>query len=85
MADKLLAERGGEPVGKQWAGRFVTCSDKLKMSFNQAKDYKRILQEDPEVISAWFKLVKETQAKYGVLNDNVHNFDKTSFQIGVVV
>jgi hypothetical protein len=57
MADKLLGVRGGEPVGKNWAERFVTRSDALKTAFNQAKDRQRILQEDPEVIGAWFKLV----------------------------
>ena len=34
MADKLLAVRGGEPVSKHWAKRFVTRSAELKMAFN---------------------------------------------------
>jgi hypothetical protein len=54
------------------------------MAFNRAKDRQRILQEDPETISAWFKLVEDTKAKYGVHDDNVHNFDETGFQIGVI-
>ena len=29
-------------------------------------------------------LVEETKAKYGVHNDDIHNFDKTGFQIGVI-
>jgi hypothetical protein len=57
----------------------VTRSDKLKIAFNQAKDCQRILQEDPETISAWFKLVEDTKAKYGVHNNDVHNFDKTGY------
>jgi hypothetical protein len=57
MADKLLAVRGREPVGKNWLERFVTRTDELKMAFNRAKDRQRILQEDPEVVGAWFKLV----------------------------
>ena len=79
MADKLLDAQGRKLVGKQWPKRFITRSDELKMAFNQAKDYQRILQEDPEVIGAWFKLVEETKAKYGVHNDDVHNFDETDF------
>jgi hypothetical protein len=43
MADKLLGVRGGEPVGKHWAERFVTRSHELKMAFNRAKDRQRIL------------------------------------------
>jgi hypothetical protein len=84
MADKLLGVRGGEPVGKHWAERFITRSDAFKMAFNRAKDIQRILQEDPEVIGAWFKLVEETKAKYGVHDDDVHNFDETGFQMGVI-
>jgi hypothetical protein len=37
------------------------------------------LQEDPEVIGAWFKLVEETKAKYGVYDEDMHNFDETGF------
>jgi hypothetical protein len=37
------------------------------------------LQENLETISAWFKLVEDTKAKYSVHNYNVHNFNKTSF------
>ena len=84
MADKLLDARGGKPVGKKWPQRFVTRSDELKMAFNRAKDRQRIQQEDPEVISAWFKLVEETKAKYGVHDDDVHNFDETRFQMGII-
>ena len=84
MADKLLAVRGGEPVGKNWPERFVTRSDELKMAFNRAKDRQRILQEDPETIGAWFKLVGEKKVKYGVHDDDVHNFDETGFQMGVI-
>ena len=74
-----MAVRGAELVGKRWAKRFVTRSDKLKMAFNRAKDRQRIQQEDPEIISAWFRLVEETKAKYGVYNEDVHNFNETSF------
>jgi hypothetical protein len=28
--------------------------------------------------------VEETKAKYGVYDDDVHNFDESSFQIGVI-
>jgi hypothetical protein len=84
MADKLLGVRGGEPVGKNWAERFITHSDVLKTAFNWAKDRQRILQEDPEVIGTWFKLVEETKAKWGFYDKDIHNFDETGFQMGVI-
>jgi hypothetical protein len=84
IANRLLAVRGGTPVGKNWAERFVQRTEELKMAFNRAKDCQRALQEDPEVISAWFKLVQETKDKYGVLDDDIYNFDETGFQMGVI-
>ena len=38
MTDKLLATRSGKLVGKNWAKRFVTRTDKLKIAFNRVKD-----------------------------------------------
>jgi hypothetical protein len=84
MADKLLGVRGGESVGRHWDERFVTRSGELKIAFNRAKDRQRILQDNPETISAWFKLVEDTKAKYGVHDHDVHNFDETGFQMGVI-
>jgi hypothetical protein len=43
------------------------------------------LQEDPEIIGAWFRLVEETTAKYGVEPLDMHNFDETGFQMGVAL
>ena len=43
MADKLLGMRGKESVGWYWAERFITRSDVLKMAFNRAKDWQRIV------------------------------------------
>ena len=36
------------------------------------------------MIGAWFKLVEETKAKYGVHDDDVHNFDETGFQMSII-
>ncbi|EFQ95487.1 hypothetical protein PTT_06516 [Pyrenophora teres f. teres 0-1] len=44
----------------------------------------KLLGENPEIISAWFKLVEDTKAKYGVHDYDVYNFDETGFQIGVI-
>ena len=49
------------------------------MAFNRVKDRQRILQEDLEIISAWFKLVEETKAKYSVHDNDVHNFNESGF------
>jgi hypothetical protein len=74
MADKLLGVCGSEPVGRHWTERFVTRLDKLKRAFKRAMDFRRILQENPGIISTWFKLVEDTKAKYGVHDNNMYNF-----------
>jgi hypothetical protein len=84
MANKLPGVRSGEPVGMHLDKHFITCSDKLKIAFNWARDTQKILQENPEIISAWFKLMEDTKAKYGVHDNNMHNFNKTGFQMGVI-
>ena len=55
------------------------------MAFNRVKDCQRILQEDPEVINAWFKLVEETRQAYRILNKDIYNFNETGFIIGVTI
>jgi hypothetical protein len=48
MADEVLGMRGGEPVGKNWAERFVARSDKLNIAFNRARNRHIMRQEDSE-------------------------------------
>ena len=80
MADKILDVRGGEPVGMHWAERLVSRSDELKTAFNRAKDRQGSVQEDPQVVGDWFGLVANVKAKFGIQDDDVHNFDETGFQ-----
>ena len=84
MANVLLAERGQRPVGKNWAGEFVKRQQELTIKFNRKYDYKRALCEDPEVVQSWFRLVENTKAKYGILDDDTYNFDESGFMMGVI-
>jgi hypothetical protein len=36
------------------------------------------------LIRSWFELVEQTKAKYGILDEDVHNFDEASFIIGKI-
>ncbi|KAF1924344.1 uncharacterized protein M421DRAFT_37590, partial [Didymella exigua CBS 183.55] len=49
----------------------------LKVKFNCKYNYKRALCKDP-------KLVENTKAKYSILDKDTHNFNKSSFIIGVI-
>jgi hypothetical protein len=47
-------------------------------------DYQRAKCEDPKVIGEWFILVQNTRAKYGIVDDDIYNFDETGFIIGII-
>jgi hypothetical protein len=82
MADRLLAVRGGGQVGQKWPSNFVQRTDSLKTSFNRLYNWQRALCEDPVLIRSWFELVDQTKLKYGILDEDVFNFDEASFMIG---
>jgi hypothetical protein len=84
IANYILESRGGKRVGKLWAHRFVQRRPELKTRFNRVYDFQRALCEDPELISAWFRLVENMRAKYGVLDCDFYNFDETGFMMGVI-
>ena len=84
MANDLLAERGGEPVGKHWVDSFKTRTPEIRLKRSRPYDRQRALNEDPRVITPWFKLVANTKAKYGIADDDTYNFNKTGFIMGVI-
>jgi hypothetical protein len=84
MADLLRKERGQPSVGVNWAANFVKRRPELKIKFNRKYDYKRALCEDPEVIRGWFRLVENTKAKHGILDEDTYNFDESGFMMGMI-
>jgi hypothetical protein len=84
MADLLLAERDVSLVGKNWTSNFINRCTELKTKFSRKYNYKRALYEDPVIIRDWFKLVRNMVAKYGILEEDIYNFDKAGFLIGVI-
>ena len=84
MANDLRAARGKGPVGKCWVDRFTKRTDNIKLRRSRPYDRQRALNEDARVIMPWFKLVEDTKAKYGILDEDTHNFDETGFMMGVI-
>ena len=84
IADRLLGEWGGSPVGINWPATFVNCTPGIKTHINQPYNQQWALCEDPEVIGAWFKLMENTKAKYSITDIDSYNFDETGFQMGVI-
>jgi hypothetical protein len=98
MADLLLRERGSfmlldasiastpapaMTVGENWVRRLLHRHPHLDTKYLRKYDYQRALCEDPEKISAWFARVQKTISEYGVLDNDIYNFDETGFQMGV--
>ena len=86
-ADLLLASRGIDPaptVGVNWPSTFVKRCPKLRTVYTRKYDYQRKQCEDRKLIQDWFDLVRNTIAKYGIVEDDIYNFDETGFQMGVI-
>ena len=83
---RLLVAQYEKPtdVGQLWVRNFINRHNTIKSKYNRKYDYQRAKCEDPELIRAWFQRVRDTIAEYGIHNDNIYNFDKTGFQIGVI-
>ena len=84
MANLLAESRGGDRVGKHWVRRFIDRNPNLKTKMNRKYDHQRALCEDPGVVSAWFALVANIKAIYGILDEDMYNFGETDFMMGVI-
>jgi hypothetical protein len=84
MADRLLREQGEKPVGKHWVDNFVKCTSELMKRWSCPYDHQRAACKDPALIQPWFKLVQSVKARYGILDEDTWNFDKTGFLIGKI-
>lgn len=86
-ANLLLSNRDNSTtsstVGECWVKRFIDRHSELKTQFSRSYDYKRALCEDPKIIQAWFELVRNTIQKYGIVAEDIYNFDETGFQMGI--
>jgi hypothetical protein len=63
--------------------RFIKNQPELQTKWSRRLNSQRASSEDPIAITAWFKLVEETRQTYGVLDQDIYNFDETGFAMGV--
>ncbi|KFZ16266.1 hypothetical protein V501_02288 [Pseudogymnoascus sp. VKM F-4519 (FW-2642)] len=71
-------------VGKNWTSTFVKRHQDIKTKNSRKYDYQRALCENPALIRSWFTLVQNTIAKYGIVQEDIYNFDETGFLMGVI-
>jgi RecB family endonuclease NucS len=90
MANLLLQKRSQLDqdntltVDQRWVYNFVRRNDSLQSKYTRKYDYQRAKCEDPTTIRDWFRLVQNTIAKYGILDEDIYNFDETGFQMGMI-
>jgi hypothetical protein len=85
MADSLLKDRGGKPVGKNWVDNFIKRIPELRTRWSRPYDRQRAACEDPAIIQPWYTLVQSMKAKYGIVDEDMYNFDKSGFLMGKIL
>jgi hypothetical protein len=87
IANILLTERPhfGKviTVGKNYIYKFVKRRDALKGQFSRQYNTQRTLYKDPKIIKEWFHLFATKIAEYSIDNNDIYNFNKTGFTIGI--
>ena len=70
-------------IGELQVNCFIKHHPKLKSKYTHLYNYQHAKCEDIELIKSWFKYIQETIQKYSILEQDIYNIDKTSFQMGV--
>jgi hypothetical protein len=84
MADKLLRELGGKPVGKNWVDNFVWHTPELHKRWSRPYNCQQAACKDLAILQPWFMLVQSIKAKYSIVDEDTYNFDETGFLMGKI-
>ena len=84
MADRLLRARDAKPVGKNWVDNFIKRTPELQKRWTRPYDRQRAACEDLAIIQPWFTLVQSIKAKYGIIDEDMYNFDESGFLMGKI-
>lgn len=74
---------GGGKSRWQDPGVFIRATPVRERRFNRVPGFHNAACEDLEVLGAWFRLVENVRATYGVMDSVFYNFDETGFMMGV--
>jgi len=89
MANLLLAECSKSAsipttIGRNWVQQFIKHHEELQSRHNHKYDYQQAQCEDPKIIHEWFQHMRDIIQQYGVVDQDIYNFDETGFQMGVI-
>ena len=72
-----------EPIGEQWAQRFLQRHPHLETAMGRSIELSCITNASLEVIKRWYEIFFLTIEKYEIKWENVYNQDELSFAIGM--
>jgi hypothetical protein len=88
MADILLSKCGDpnpQPiVSVNWVSNFLRWNKDLRIQYLRRYNYQRAKCEDLKVIGEFFEAFWNTIIDYGILDDDIYNFDETGFAMGII-
>ena len=70
-------------INKLQVNYFIKHYPELKSKYTNPYDYQHAKYEDLELIKSLFKYIQKIIQKYGILEQDIYNIDKTSFQMDV--
>ena len=73
-----------KPIGKNWVTLFVKRRPEIKARFSRRYNHSRAKCEDPRIINAWFDNLQKIRMQYGILDEDIFNFDETGFAMGLI-
>jgi hypothetical protein len=88
MANILLSKTGNTTtpitVGINWVNSFLKRQIDLKTRFTRWLTYSRAKCEDPKLIREYFDTLQPVRSEYGIVNEDIYNFDETGFALGII-
>ncbi|EED16659.1 conserved hypothetical protein [Talaromyces stipitatus ATCC 10500] len=83
MVNYLLLQRDKPQVGKNWITRLIKRCPEIDSKFARKYNYERAKCEDPKIIQEHFNRVRDAISEYGILPEDIYNFDETGFAMGL--
>jgi len=68
-------------VGKNWTRNFFKRNPEVRTRISKPLSFDRKWAHDPDAILEWYNGFLRTIARYGVVSDDIWNFDETGFSM----
>ena len=87
MAQTLLdrcGSKSSKSISKNWIYKFLSQHPELDARLARSHDAQQAKNKDPKIITEWFQRVQQTREEYGILDEDIYNFDETGFAMGLI-